>query len=125
MRAKFTQDYANNWHKGDNVPIKPVDNGFYLVDNVAAIEKNVLIKVADIYDDDNKLISNGVELKDDPETIKMQLKRILYLEKELNDRIHGYITDYCLRGKPINPQELKDSLSYVIEDNIYCLEQNR
>ena len=59
MRAIFTQDFANNWQKDDDLEIKPINDESYLVDGVAVIDKNELEKVADIYDDNGYQISKG------------------------------------------------------------------
>lgn len=44
MKIKFTQDFANNWKAGDIVNIKYIDRGEVLVDDVAIINLNLLLK---------------------------------------------------------------------------------
>ena len=122
MKAIFTQDFANNWQKNNVVEIKPIDIKSYLVDGVAVIDKNELEKVADIYDDNNIQISKGEKPS---ENNNSSIKRLLYLESELNNRIHNYINEYCLRNKTFDPEKLKDTLLYIIDDNINALKQNK
>ena len=44
MTIKFTKDFANNWKAGDIVKVKYMDKGDVLVDNVALIDFNLLLK---------------------------------------------------------------------------------
>lgn len=44
MKIKFTKDFANNWRAGDVVDGKYIGHGDVLVDNVARIDLNLLIK---------------------------------------------------------------------------------
>lgn len=44
MKVKFTKDFANNWEAGDIVNVKYIGHGEVLVDNVARIDLNLLVK---------------------------------------------------------------------------------
>ena len=44
MTIKFTKDFANNWKAEDIVKIKYIGKGDVLVDNVALIDFNLLLK---------------------------------------------------------------------------------
>ncbi|MDT3387656.1 MAG: hypothetical protein LIR46_07860 [Bacteroidota bacterium] len=44
MLIKFTKDFANNWKVGDVVNAKYLEKGEVLVDDVAKIEINMLLK---------------------------------------------------------------------------------
>lgn len=44
MKIKFTKDFANNWKVGDVVNVKYIGHGDVLVDNVAIIDLNLLIR---------------------------------------------------------------------------------
>lgn len=44
MEIKFTKDFANNWKAGDVVDAKYIGHGDVLVDNVAKIDLNLLIR---------------------------------------------------------------------------------
>lgn len=56
--------------------------------------------------------------------IKMQTARLIYLEKELNNLIHNCITEYVLRCKDINVDELRESLLYHLDEQLDLLKQN-
>jgi hypothetical protein len=44
MLIKFTKDFANNWKVGDIVKAKYLERGEVLVDDVAKIDINLLLK---------------------------------------------------------------------------------
>ena len=44
MLIKFTKDFANNWKAGDIVKVKYLGKGEVLVDDVAKIDINLLLK---------------------------------------------------------------------------------
>lgn len=56
---------------------------------------------------------------------KNQIKRLLYLRRELGNVIENAITEYVLREKPLDVNNLKDSLLYRIDDCIEALKQGR
>ena len=59
-------------------------------------------------------------------TIESKLiNRLLYLNRELNMVIENTITEYALRGKGVNPEELKEHLVYRIDDAVLALKQGR
>lgn len=48
MKIKFIEDFANNWKAGQIVECKYLGNGEILVDNVAKIDLNLLLKYCKI-----------------------------------------------------------------------------
>lgn len=48
MLIKFTKDFANNWKAGDVVEIKYLEKGEVLVDGVAEIDVELLLKYCNI-----------------------------------------------------------------------------
>lgn len=54
-----------------------------------------------------------------------QIKRILIIEERLTKLLNGYITDYILRDKEIDVDELKDTLLFHLEDDLDCLREHR
>lgn len=44
MLIKFTKDFANNWKAGDIVKARYLEKGEILVDDVAKVDLNMLLK---------------------------------------------------------------------------------
>lgn len=44
MKIKFTKDFANNWKVGDIVEAKYIDKDGVLVDGVAKVDSQLLLK---------------------------------------------------------------------------------
>ena len=57
--------------------------------------------------------------------MKEEVKRLLYLRKEVDNIIDNYISEYVLRGKEFDTNLLRDSLIYHIDDNLNALKQGR
>lgn len=57
--------------------------------------------------------------------MKKYINRLLYLRKKLDNIIDQCITQEVLMGKTVNVDDLKESLLYHIDDELYCLRQHR
>ena len=57
--------------------------------------------------------------------MKEEVKRLLYLRKEVDNIIDNYISEYVLRGKEVDTSQLRDSLLYHIDDNLDALKHGR
>jgi len=55
MKIKFIEDFANNWEAGQIVECKYLDNGEILVDNVAKIDLNLLLKHCKIINESERI----------------------------------------------------------------------
>ena len=52
---------------------------------------------------------------------KKTIDRLIYLRKQLDNVIDNTITEYALRDKPVDVNDLKGHLDYQIEDNLNLL----
>lgn len=57
--------------------------------------------------------------------MKAEIKRLLYLRKELDNIIDNYIEDIVLREKDADIEKLKESIIYHLDDNLDALRQKR
>lgn len=59
------------------------------------------------------------------QNMKRDIKRLLYLQRTLDNLIHQEIEETSLRGKELDIQRFRESLIYHIDDNLEALEQHR
>lgn len=56
---------------------------------------------------------------------KRDIKRLLYLQRTLDNLIHQEIEEFSLRRRELDIQRFRESLIYHIDDNLEALEQHR
>lgn len=57
--------------------------------------------------------------------IKYEISTLLYMEHMVDNAINQLITDRILRGKEINYEDFKESINYVLDDQIRFIVQNK
>ena len=53
------------------------------------------------------------------------LSRLLYMRKQIDERIDNEITESVLRGKKVDPKEFRSHIDYVLDDQFEALRQGR
>ena len=57
--------------------------------------------------------------------MKKKVDRLIYLRKALDNIIDNAITDNVMRDRPLSAKDLRESLIYHIDDQLYYYEQDR
>lgn len=68
--------------------------------------------------------SYGGESKMD-DNIKYEISTLLYMEHMIDNSINLLITDIILRGKEVNYEDFKESVNYILDEEIRFIIQNR
>ena len=57
--------------------------------------------------------------------VKYEISTLLYMEHMVDNCINQLITDRILRGKEINYEDFKESINYILDDQIKFIVQNK
>lgn len=57
--------------------------------------------------------------------IKYEISTLLYMEHMIDNAINQLITDRILRGKEVNYEDFKESVNYILDDQIGFIIQNK